>query len=180
MPASQLQHPMKSRTSLTLTILFLVAAAVAFALVHSTPAQAQNGQDSQGTLTSAATASVQGSPPDTPDTPFGNAVFVGGVDLEWNDVPGADFYDVQLFRNGQWTDLPADGIEIAFYGAGAIISELDPGSSLWFRVRARNSQGSSDWSQWNQMNSTDQSAAGRRARPANVAATGAPTINGTV
>ena len=95
---------------------------------------------SDESLASAATASVaarpeQGSAPDTPDRPVGTAVFVGGVDLEWNDVPGADSYDVQLFRNGQWMDLPGDGVEIAFYGAGAIISELDPGSTHWFQVR---------------------------------------------
>ena len=46
-------------------------------------------------------ANAQGPVPDTPDRPVGNAVFVGGVDLEWNDVPGAHSYDVQLFRNGQ-------------------------------------------------------------------------------
>ena len=40
-------------------------------------------------------------------------------------MPGADSYGVQMFRNGLWTDLPADGIEIAFYGAGAIINELE-------------------------------------------------------
>ena len=68
-----------------------------------------------------------------PDQPEGTAVFVGGVDLEWNDVPEADSYDVQQYRNGGWTDLPADGVEIAFYGAGAIISGLDPEASLWFQ-----------------------------------------------
>ena len=139
---------------------------------------------SDESLTSAATASVaarpdQGSALDTPDQPVGTAVFVGGVDLEWNDVPGADSYDVQLFRNGQWTDLPGDGVEIAFYGAGAIISELDPGSTHWFQVRARNAHGSSDWSNFMQVGSTNQSTLGKRARPDNVTASGAPVINGT-
>ena len=136
------------------------------------------------TLTSAATASVaarsdQGSTPDTPDQPVGTAVFVGGVDLEWNDVPGADSYDVQLFRNGQWMGLPGDGVEITFYGAGAIISELDPGSTHWFQVRARNAHGSSDWSNFRQVGSTNQSALGKRARPDNAPASGAPVIDGT-
>ena len=135
-------------------------------------------------LTSAATASVaarpdQGSTPDTPDRPVGTAVFAGGVDLEWNDVPGADSYDVQLFQNGQWTDLPGDGVEIAFYGAGAIISELDPGSTHWFQVRARNAHGSSDWSDYRAVVSTNQSTLGRQSRPDNVTASGAPVINGT-
>ena len=139
---------------------------------------------SDESLTSAATASVaarpdQGSAPDTPDRPVGTAVFAGGVDLEWNDVPGADSYDVQLFWNGQWTDLPGDGVEIAFYGAGAIISELDPSSTYWFQVRAGNAHSSSDWSDYRAVVSTNQSTLGRRARPDNAAAGGAPVINGT-
>ena len=131
------------------------------------------------TVTRAAPVSTQGSVPDTPDQPVGTAVFVGGVDLEWNDVPGADSYDVQLFRNGQWADLPGDGVEITFYGAGAIISELDPGSTHWFQVRARNAHGSSDWSNFRQVGSTNQSALGKRARPDNAPASGAPVIDGT-
>ena len=130
-------------------------------------------------LVTALATSAQGSVPDAPERPTGNAVFIGGVDLEWNDVPGADSYDVQLFRNGQWMDLPGDGVEIAFYGAGAIISELDPSSTYFFHVRARNVHGSSDWSGFNSMASTEQSTLGKRARPDNVAASGAPVINGT-
>ena len=105
-----------------------------------------------------------GTVPDTPNRPTGTAVFVGGVDLEWNDVPGADSYDVQLYRNGGWTDLPGDGVEIAFYGAGAIISGLDPTATLWFQVRARNSHGASGWSAFRQMSSTSQSDAGETAQ----------------
>ena len=127
----------------------------------------------------ASAASAQGSAPGTPDRPVGTAVFVGGVDLEWKDVPGADSYDVQLFRNGQWTDLPGDGVEIAFYGAGAIISELDPSSTYWFQVRAGNAHGSSDWSDYRQVVSTNQSTLGKRPRPDNVPASGTPVINGT-
>ena len=139
---------------------------------------------SDESLASAATVSVTarpipGSAPDTPDRPVGTAVFVGGVDLEWNDVPGADSYDVQLFRNGQWMDLPGDGVEIASYGAGTIISELDPGSSYWFQVRAGNAHGSSDWSNYRQVGSTNQDPLGKRARPDNEAASGAPVITGT-
>ena len=131
-------------------------------------------------LAGASGASAQDSAPDTPDRPTGTAVFIGGVDLEWNDVPGADSYDVQLFRNGQWIDLPGDGIEIAFYGAGAIISELNhKGSSYWFHVRAKNVHGSSDWSEFFNMNTTSEYGPGRQARPDNVPASGAPVIDGT-
>ena len=136
------------------------------------------------TLTSAATSSVtarpeQGIAPDAPDLPIGTAVFVGGVDLEWNEVPVADSYEVQLYQNGQWIDLPGDGVEIAFYGAGAIISGLDPSLTLWFQVRARNAHGSSDWSDFSSLSSTNQFTLGKRARSANEAARGAPVINGT-
>ncbi len=94
-------------------------------------------------------------------------------------MAGADSYEVQLFTSGQWTLLPANGVEIAFYGAGAIISELDPGATLWLRVRARNSHGASDWSSYFQLASTSQYEQGRQSRPDNVAASGAPVITGT-
>ena len=125
-----------------------------------------------------ATQAPANSAPDAPNQPQATAVFVGGVDLEWDDVPGADSYDVQTYRGGQWTDLPADGVEIAFYGAGAIISGLDPESSLWFQVRAANAHGVSDWSPMLYMNSTSQFKLGRQARPANAPASGAPVIVG--
>ena len=127
----------------------------------------------------ASAVSAQGTVPDAPDQAIGTAVFVGGVNLEWNDVHGADSYDVQLYRNGQWIDLPGEGVEIAFYGAGAIISGLDPDSTLWFQVRAKNAHGSSDWSNFSSLPSTNQFKLGRRARPDNVPASGAPVINGT-
>ena len=123
-------------------------------------------------------AQPTGSAPDAPRKPNGTAVFIGGVDLEWDDVPGADTYQVQTWRGGQWTDLPGDGVEIAFYGAGAIVSGLDPQSSSWFRVRAANAHGVSDWSPMLFMNATSEFTLGRRARPANVTATGAPVIMG--
>ena len=118
-------------------------------------------------------------PPDAPDQPEGTGVFVGGVDLEWNGVPGADSYAVQQYRDGQWTDLPADGVAIAFYGAGAIISGLDPESSLWFRVRAANAHGVPDWSEMLYLNSTSQFELGRQARPDNEPASGTPVVHGT-
>ena len=119
-------------------------------------------------------------PPDTPEGLEGTSIFVGGVDLEWTDVPGAEFYEVQLFRNVQWIDLPGDGVEIAFYGAGAIISQLNhDGYSYWFQVRANNAKGSSEWSDPYLMLPTYHSEAGRKERPENVVATGAPTISGT-
>ncbi len=125
-----------------------------------------------------ATQAPANSAPDAPNRPEATAVFIGGVDLEWNDVPGADSYDVQTSRSGQWVELPGDGVEIAFYGAGAIISGLDPQASLWFQVRAVNAHGVSDWSEMLYTGSTSQYKQGRRTRPANAPASGAPVIVG--
>ena len=119
------------------------------------------------------------SPPGVPDQPAGTAVFIGGVDLEWNEVPGAESYDVQLGRGGQWIDLPGGGVEVAFYGAGAIISGLDPEATLWFQVRAANGHGVSDWSATLAMSSTSQFKLGRKARRENEPASGAPVVHGT-
>ena len=145
----------------------LSLAALLLAAVAALPLQAQ-------TTTHAAANSA----PDAPNRPEATAVFIGGVDLEWNDVPGADSYDVQTYRGGQWVELPGDGVEIAFYGAGAIISGLDPQASLWFQVRAVNAHGVSDWSEMLYTGSTSQYKQGRRARRANAPATGAPVIVG--
>ena len=130
-------------------------------------------------LAGASTVFAQGRAPDTPDKPTVTAVFIGGVDLEWNDVAGADSYDVQLFLNREWADLPGDGVDIAFYGAGAIISGLDPTDTQWFQVRARNAHGTSGWSDFISIASTGQYEQGRRPRPGNVAASGVPDISGT-
>ena len=139
--------------------------------------------DHEESLTSAATALVQppapDGPPGVPDLPEAKAVFVGGVDLEWNEVPGAESYAVQLGRGGQWIDLPGGGVEVAFYGAGAIVSGLDPEASLWFRVRAANGHGVSDWSEVRYTGSTSQFKLGRKARRENAPASGAPVIHGT-
>ena len=116
-------------------------------------------------------------PPDTPEPSGATAVHVGRIDLEWSDVPGADSYEVQLFRNA-WFDLPGNGIEIAFYGPGAIVSGLDRESRYYFRVRAHNALGSSDWSEHFFMQATGVTSWNfdHVPEPTNSAATGSPTI----
>ena len=152
----------------TATVLLALVALAGFALLLT------------ATLPVSAEGSGPGKPPDTPEGLKGKAIFIGGVDLEWTDVPGAESYEVQLFRNVQWIDLPGDGVEIAFYGAGAIISQLNhDGYSYWFQVRANNAKGSSGWSDPYLMLPTYHSEAGRKERPENVVATGAPAISGT-
>ena len=117
-------------------------------------------------------------PPQTPSRPEATVIFAGVVDLSWAEAPGADTYEVQTWRGGQWLDLPGDGVEIGFYGAGAIISGLDPESSLWFQVRAVNAEGVSDWSPMLLLNATSEYTLGRHERAANEPATGAPLIQG--
>ena len=118
--------------------------------------------------------------PDVPDKPTATPIYEGMVDLEWNDVPGATSYDVQAFYS-DWFDLPGDGIEIAFYGPGAIIRGLVPESRYYFRVRASNALGSSDWSEHPLVNPTggDFGNWNDVPEPTNSTATGAPTISGT-
>ncbi len=119
--------------------------------------------------------------PATPEQPTGTAIWMGMMDVEWNEAPGAETYEVQYFNMRGWVDLPGDGITIAFYGAGAVVSGLKPSSSYTFRVRAVNSHGESDWSDFGWVPQTDRLEAWRDTpEPTNVAATGVPTISGTV
>ena len=92
--------------------------------------------------------------PDVPDTPTGTALHIGIVDVEWNDVDGADSYEVQVYLEQDWTDLPGDGMTIVFYGAGAVVRNLPDWGRYYFRVRARNATGVSDWSGFNSMPTT--------------------------
>ena len=52
-----------------------------------------------------------------PDTPTGELTGKGQVRLDWNDVAGADSYDVRYFDD-QWVELPTSGISIVFNGSG--------------------------------------------------------------
>ncbi len=138
----------------------------------------KGGKGNTDLLKSLESESPLDSAPEAPGRPRSQAVFIGGVDLEWDAVRAADSYEVQLSRQGVWADLPSGGVEIAYYGAGAIISGLDRYSTQWFRLRAANSHGVSDWSPVRQMNATNEYGQGRKPRPANQAATGAPVIRG--
>ena len=84
--------------------------------------------------------------PRVPDRPTGRALASDIVEMEWNDVLGADSYEVQLLHDGQWIDLPANGMEIGFDGTGAVVRGLPPGDAYIFRVRAVNSYRASEWS----------------------------------
>ena len=89
---------------------------------------------------------VRASPPPVPRTLTGRSPSSDIVELDWKKVPGAQTYEVQFRHTDTWIDLPADGTEIAFDGAGAVVSSLPVSDDYYFRVRALNSGGASGWS----------------------------------
>ena len=121
----------------------------------------------------------------------------GMVQLDWQDIEDAGWYVVQYYRleDGEWLDLPAEGVDIAFHGSSAVVSNLHGLS--WLRVRAMSCAGASEWSQIEQFFGTNASdwedvsvpdvAEGDEIEPCsedadtpgNSPATGAPTITGT-
>ena len=121
----------------------------------------------------------------------------GMVRLEWQDIEDAGWYVVQYYhvKSGEWLDLPAAGVGIAFHGSSAVVSNLHGLS--WLRVRAMSCAGESEWSQIEELYGTKASdwegvpvpevAEGDEIEPCpedggtpdNSPATGAPTISGT-
>ena len=123
----------------------------------------------------------------------------GMVKLDWQDIEHAGWYVAQYYHldggSGEWLDLPAAGVDIAFHGSSAVVSNLHGLS--WLRVRAMSCAGESEWSQIEQLFGTNASnwegvpvpevAEGDEIEPCsedadtsdNSPATGAPTISGT-
>ena len=122
----------------------------------------------------------------------------GMVRLDWQDIEDAGWYVVQYYhvKSGEWLGLPAAGVDIAFHGSSAVVSNLHGLS--WLRVRAMSCAGESEWSQIEELYGTNASdwegvpvpevAEGDEIEPCsedadtsdNSPATGAPTISGTV
>ena len=121
----------------------------------------------------------------------------GMVQLDWQDIGDAGWYVVQYYHleDGEWLDLPAEGVDIAFHGSSAVVSNLHGLS--WLRVGAASCDGASEWSQIEELYGTNASdwkgvpvpevAEGDEIEPCsedadtpdNSPATGAPTIGGT-
>ena len=130
------------------------------------------------TLFAASPASASEAP-DVPDTPAGKAVHAGIVDIWWNDVPGAESYEAQVLLSDGWMDLPGEGTEIAFYGAGAVVRNLPHEGRYYFRVRARNGAGVSVWSEALFMPATGFPSQWEDVpAPVGVTAVGVPTVRG--
>ena len=126
-----------------------------------------------------ALAGGPGSVPDAPEGLAATAVHAGIVDIEWNEAADADAYEVQVMPGGTWIPLPGEGIEIAFYGAGAIVRNLPYEGRYYFSVRARNDAGASEWSAHLFVPATGPPSQWADVpEPVNAAATGAPTISG--
>ena len=87
--------------------------------------------------------------PDSPDAPTGSLDGAGNASLDWNDVEAATGYEVGLWWNGEWTTLPNDGagLDVSISGSGATVTGLPTHWTVYyFRVRAVNEAGTSDWS----------------------------------
>ena len=81
----------------------------------------------------------------------------GMVQLDWEDIEDAGWYVVQYYhvKGGEWLDLPAEGVDIAFHGSSAVVSNLHGLS--WLRVGAASCDGASEWSQIEQWFGTNAS-----------------------
>ena len=85
------------------------------------------------------------------------ALHHGMVGLDWQDVEDAGWYVVQYYHleGGEWLDLPAEGVDIAFHGSSAVVSNLHGLS--WLRVGAASCDGASEWSQIEELYGTNAS-----------------------
>ena len=117
-----------------------------------------------------------------PGVPVGltaKAVHAGIVDVEWDEVTGAQSFEVQVMPGGEWIALPGKDIEIAFYGPGAIVRNLPHEGRYYFSVRARNESGASEWSAFLFVQATGTPSEWSGVpEPVNAAATGTPSIVG--
>ena len=81
----------------------------------------------------------------------------GIVKLDWQDIEDAGWYVVQYYHveDEEWLDLPAEGVDIAFHGSSAVVSNLHGLS--WLRVGAASCDGASEWSQIEELYGTNAS-----------------------
>ena len=135
-------------------------------------------------LFAAAQTAFADGPGGVPDTPNGleaSAVHAGIVDIKWNEVEGAESYEVRVMPSGTWISLPGEGMEIAHYGAGAIVRNLPHEGRYYFSVRARNESGASEWSAFLFVQATGTPSEWSGVpEPVNAAATGTPSIVGQI
>ena len=94
--------------------------------------------------------------PDAPNAPTWTGLSRTMVELDWNDIAGAERYELQLYSANRYgnsgVNLPTPTFDVVFIngnGSRARIRDL-PYTEItpWFRVRAVNAAGTSDWSPW--------------------------------
>ena len=81
------------------------------------------------------------------------------VEVDWNDVPGADRYQLQVWHPSGWISLPDDdlGLAVEYYGSRAVVSKSSPGALIkTFRVRALGCGRESAWSAYGRKADADQ------------------------
>ena len=111
-------------------------------------------QDNEGADSNSQPEPEPANPPDTPEAPTGTVSNPGSgsIALDWNDVALATGYQVALWSHPDLVPLPSNDhpeIQVVYNGSSATVTGLPTGwSHYWFRVRASNSAGASDWSGW--------------------------------
>ena len=88
---------------------------------------------------------------EVPQPPITHQLHERMVEVDWNDVAGADRYQLQLWYPSGWIDLPDTdiGIDVAYDGSRAVVSKQSPGAMInTFRVRALGCGRASDWSDY--------------------------------
>ena len=96
-----------------------------------------------------ATVSAQSVVPSAPTGLSGTLRDGDSVALDWADTSGATSYQLSYrhFHVSAWVDLPVTGVTVTMTGSQAVVSGLPSPVNYYFRVRASNSEGSSDWSE---------------------------------
>lgn len=107
-------------------------------------ANAAPGETGNYTLTLACSGTGGGNAPAAPSNLRATALSSTEVDLEWNDNSNNEtgFRVEGRAGNGAFQDLGG----VSANATGAIITNLDPGTTYTFRVRARNANGDSPYS----------------------------------
>ncbi|WP_420623685.1 fibronectin type III domain-containing protein [Candidatus Poriferisodalis sp.] len=131
-----------------------------------------------GVLTVGQAAASSGDIPEAPQNITGVALHHAMVHLDWDDVIGADSYEIELF-DGQhgWQRLPSpeDGIMAVFTDSSVILDGLDVERYMQVQIRAVNSAGASAWSEIYSMPGTSTFSFSGLPRPRLVGAPSVPT-----
>ena len=113
---------------------------------YSVTVRAQDGKGGSATIAVEITLTDENEPPDRPDAPTITASTLNSLSIRWtaptNTGPAISGYDVQYRTgSGNFTDWPHTGT-----GTTTTITGLTANTPYEVQVRARNTQGESNWS----------------------------------